>query len=126
MKIIAIVLAAGLIVFSAALAVNYNASALSTRKDLEQERYLRMVAEEKLERTGAQIRKLESELSRVEKEMKGVRDLLDQSQAANDRLQTKLDGAAAVKDALERKIEELQQALTRQTTVVPAVSGDPT
>lgn len=126
MKIIAIVLAVGLIVFSAALAVNYNASALSTRKDLEQERYLRMVAEEKLERTGAQIRKLESELSRVEREMKGVQDLLDQSQEANDRLQTKLDGAAAVKEALERKIEELQQALTRQTTVVPAVSGDPT
>lgn len=126
MKIIAIVLAVGLIVFSAALAVNYNASALSTRKDLDQERYLRMVAEEKLERTGAQIRKLESELSRVEREMKGVQDLLDQSQEANDRLQTKLDGAAAVKEALERKIEELQQALTRQTTVVPAVSGDPT
>lgn len=126
MKIVAIILAAGLVVFSAGLAVNYNAAALGTRKDLEQERYVRMVAEEKLERSGAQIQRLESELSRVEKEMKGVRERLDSAEEANHRLHAQLEETAAAKESLERKIEELKEILMRQTTAAPVAGGGPT
>ena len=122
MKATIIVLAVMVCVFSAGLAIRYNLNASNAQKDLNQERFNRMTAEEGLEKANARISSLESELARTQSRIKGVEKALEQANAVNGDLKGRMDKAMEYKDKLDAKIKELEQ-LVGQAPASAAVSN---
>ena len=109
MKTTIVVLAIMLSVLSGGLAIRYNLSAANSQKDLNQERFNRMTAEETLEKASARIFSLEAELARTQSKVKGIEKALEQVSAVNSDLKGRLDKASEIKDKLDSKIKELEQ-----------------
>ena len=109
MKTIIIVSAIMLCVFSAGLAIRYNLNASNAQKDLNQERFNRMTAEEGLEKANARISSLEAELARTQSKVKGVEKALEQANAVNGDLKGRMEKALEYRDKLDAKIKELEQ-----------------
>ena len=114
MKVVAILLAVILVVVSFGLAVNYNQTALKVKKDLERERYSRMVAEESSEKLNAKIRSLEGDVARYQQKSQTTGRVLDQLKSANADLESRLDRTVRDRESLELKVRELEQVLTSQ------------
>ena len=87
-----------------------------TQKDLNQERYNRLVAEEKLEKSQGQIKFLENDLTNVKNQMQGVQSNLEKEQQSNSNLQTELDKMTKLKGVLE---EQLKSALVPPAPALP-------
>ena len=108
--IIAILLAS----LGVGLAIRYNQSASGAQKDLDQERYLRMTAEENLEKANQRVNSLGLELEQAkEQKDKILKDLAVLKSAADD-YKSRLDQAAEINKSLEAKIQEVQSLVTPQ------------
>lgn len=105
---------------SSFLVYEYNKKASTARDSLNQERYLRMVAEENVEKSNSRISSLESELARSQKKIKTVEKLVEQTQVVNKNLESQLDKVLELKGSLESKIKELEQVtVTEPALIVP-------
>ena len=124
MKVVAILLAVILIAVSFGLAINYNQTALKAKKDLERERYVRMVAEESSEKLNAKLHSIEGDIVRYQQKSQTAQSVVDQLKSVNADLETRLDKTARDRESLELKVRELEQTLTNQNTA--AVSADGT
>lgn len=82
-------------------------------EDLNRERYLRMVAEEKLEKERTRIRQLEAQNERNQKNMKSLEVLIKNDQEVIDQLKRNLEEVTRSNEALR---QELESALARPVT----------
>jgi CHASE3 domain sensor protein len=120
MKVVAILLAGVLVAVSFGLAINYNQTALKVKKDLDRERYARMVAEEGSEKLNAEIRSLEGDIVRYQQKSQTSQRVLEQLKSANADLESRLDRTARDRESLESKVRELEEVLTSQKAAATA------
>ena len=88
----------------------------TTRKDLEQERYNRMIAEEKLEKALLKVKSLENELTNAQNQTQGIQTVLEKEKVANAALKTELEKVTKLKEVLE---QELKNALVQPAQPPP-------
>ena len=81
-----------------------------TRKELERERYKRMVAEEKIEAVNAKIKSLEGETTNAQNQTQSIQTVLEEEKNANDTLRKELEKMTKLKGVLE---EQLKNALVK-------------
>ena len=98
---ITIVLLVVIVAVACGMAIRYNQKAIKDREDLEQERYKRMTAEEKLVMAESTIGSLEGELKRALSKIEMIEQI-------NSDLKSRLDKSQVFKDNLEKKIRELE------------------
>jgi len=91
-----------------------------TRKDLDQERYEKMVAEEKLDKTLAKVKSLEGDLASSQNQTKNAQATLEQEKQANTKLKTELEKVSKLKNVLE---DQLKNALVAPAPQ-PAPAGN--
>ena len=109
MRITIIILAVAFAVMGGGLAYRYNQEALNAQKELNQERYNRMIAEENLQKADAKIKLLQSDIARSEDKLKSVENILDETKTVNSDLKARIDKATEIKQDLENKIKELEK-----------------
>ena len=98
-----------LLVLCGGLAVRYNQDASVAREELNGERYLRMTAEEGLQKANQQVSSLNKELIRVQSSFESTETALKRTKAINADLKERLNRAAKIQLSLDKKITELQQ-----------------
>ncbi|MFA5088807.1 MAG: hypothetical protein WC552_07220 [Candidatus Omnitrophota bacterium] len=97
-----------LMIASIILMLNANKNIGHVQKNLDQERYLRMVAEEKLEQASGEMRALQRGLSESEKKIQGIHAILAEGATEKAVLKAELENIARAKEELERKIADLE------------------
>lgn len=106
------------------LAFRFNRHVSQAQTDLNQERYLRMTAEENLEKANAKIVSLEGELAKNQNKSKSLEKVIDQTSAMNKDLQARLEKANAVQEDLEKKIKQLEPVPTYGTVDTNKTAGE--
>ena len=120
MKVAWIILAIFFVGICLGLAIRYNQNASHAIKDLQDERYLRMTAEESLDRANGKISSLEYQVNEVIEKSQTAQKDFEALRASADEYRGRLDKAAETNKSLEEKIKELQN------TVAPApVAANP-
>ncbi len=104
--IVAAVLAIGCLV----MVVISGRTVNQTRKELERERYNRMVDEEKLEHVNAKMRSIEGETINAQNQTQSIHTVLEEEKNANDKLRKELEKMMKLKEVLE---EQLKSALVK-------------
>ncbi len=107
MKIVTIIVLALLAGISTFVACKYSKSTLKVQESLNQERYNRMNAEESLSKSNSRVKELEDQVSKLEKKMASMQVVLDNTNAMNEDLKSRLDKASLIKESMEKKINEL-------------------
>jgi chromosome segregation ATPase len=90
-------------------------------KNLEEERYSRMVAEETLQKNDAKLTTLQESLKENQNKMAKIEDVLDQEKNVNSDLKKQYDELTASKANLENK---LQTALQEKAAAVAALQAN--
>ena len=103
------------------MAISATRSSAKVQEILDQERYSRMTAEEKLEKASAKLTSLQSQLNDANNKIQGIQAVLDQGRSSNADLKAQLESVTKLKASLERKIEELKNA----QVPVPAMPANP-
>jgi len=100
------------------LAVVFSTSQTMRRSktELDQERYNRMLAEERLEQATIKIKSLESNVSASMNQLQSTKDALGQQRINTDSLKAELERMTKLKEALE---QELKNSLV---TTAPAAT----
>ena len=121
MKDIVLVISLLLAVGSSVMLVRFAQKADKTGKNLEEERYSRMVAEETLQKNDAKLATLQEAVQENQSKMAKIEDVLDQEKTVNADLKKQYDELAKAKADLENK---LQAALKEKAAVVePTAAG---
>jgi len=89
------------------LAYSHYQKADKAKSSLNEERYLRMTAEEALTNAEAKVRSLESEFDRTQKKMQTFEKSIEQLKSTNDSLRTQLDRALQSNKAFEEKLKQI-------------------
>jgi uncharacterized protein YoxC len=115
--VISILVSVGLLV----VVVNIAQKADKAGKNLEEERYSRMVAEETLQKNNAKLTTYQEELKEDQGKMAKIADVLEQEKGVNSDLKKRYDELAASKANLEAKLTALQEkpAAKAQPAVQP-------
>lgn len=119
MKIVAIILAVILVVLSFGLAVHYNQNALTVRRDLDRERYSRIVAEENLDKASVRMKSLETEIAKLQKKSQSTEKSLGEIKESSADLERQLDQLIQTRTSLETKVTELERALSVDSQIQP-------
>ncbi|MBN1870340.1 MAG: hypothetical protein JW847_07195 [Candidatus Omnitrophica bacterium] len=98
-----------LLILSCGLAIRYGYIARDAEKQLNNERYQRLVSEENLQKANERVDSLKAELSKVQEKVAQVEGVLEKTKAINEDLRVRLDKAAEIKLNLDKRIEELQR-----------------
>ncbi|MBF0385426.1 MAG: hypothetical protein HQL27_06095 [Candidatus Omnitrophica bacterium] len=120
MKVVIILLIGILVVSSFVLAFSSNKKATGASEELNQERYLRMVAEEGLVSAKTKIGSLESEMERAKGKTQSLERLIEQKDIVLEDLKGRVNKAEKAKDELEKKVKELEAALSSNASAQPA------
>lgn len=91
------------------------------KRDLDQERYKRIVAEENLNKASVKISTLETELSTTRDKIQSIQAILQEGKNETSDLKGQLESVIKAKEALEKKIEQLKNAAA-PAAEVPAES----
>lgn len=105
------------------LAYSYYQRADKAKGNLDEERYLRMTAEESLSHAEAKATSLESELARVQKKMQTFEKSIEQLKSTNDSLRTQLDRALESNKVLEDKLKQVDASRVPQVPAETAGSS---
>ena len=108
--VIAILIAVGL----AAFCVRFAEKEHKAVKNLEEERYSRMVAEETLQKSAAKLATLENQLKTATDKMAKVQDIVDQQKDVNADLRKQYEQSLKAKEEVETR---LKAAMVEQDTV---------
>ncbi len=92
---------------SCLVAITANNNADELRQSLNQERYTRMVTEEKLQKANSRIKSIEDQLAETQNKIKSVQTILQEGQSTNTDLKTQLENVTQTKNSLEKRIEDL-------------------
>ena len=112
---ISLLLVFGLLV----VVVHFAQKADKAGKNLEEERYSRMVAEETLQKNDAKLTTYQEELKENKDKMAKIEDILDQEKGVNTDLKKQYDDLSEIKADLEAK---LKTALQEKSVAVAALS----
>ena len=112
---ISLLLVFGLLV----VVVHFAQKADKAGKNLEEERYSRMVAEETLQKNDAKLITYQEELKENKDKMAKIEDILDQEKGVNTDLKKQYDDLSEIKADLEAK---LKTALQEKSVAVAALS----
>ena len=123
MRIMVFILAFTLVVLSGFLVCHYYQNASNARKDLDQERYNKIIAEENLEKASTRVNSLETELSRTKSKIESIEKLLEQTKSINNDLKSQIDNISQTKVNLEDKIQKMEQITTNATVSQPAATN---
>ncbi|MCA9401874.1 MAG: hypothetical protein KC713_09615, partial [Candidatus Omnitrophica bacterium] len=93
-----------------------------SNKYLTQERYSRMIAEEKIEKLTKDVDGLKSEVTKFENKLNATEKLLDQTKIINKDLKQRLDAAMEKEKTLETKIRQLEAAAAQR--VLESTAGE--
>ena len=104
--IVAVILTIG----TCLMAISAGQSAAKAQQALEQERYNRMTAEEKLEKSAVRLVTLQNELDNANAKIQSIQAVLEQGKTVTSDLKSQLDGVTKLKESLEQKIQELENA----------------
>ena len=96
------------------------------KRDLDQERYKRMVAEENLNKASGKISTLETELSNTKDKIQSVQAILQEGKSETSDLKTQLERVTKAKEILEKKIEELKSTAASAPAVPAQIQAVPT
>ncbi len=116
--VIVLLIAVGLSV----VVVRFNEKAIKASKNLEEERYSRMVAEESLQKNAAKLATLEAQVKSADAKMNKVQDIIDQEKGVNSDLKKQYDKLAQSKAELEAKLKAALDQQTAQTQAAAAAS----
>ncbi len=105
------------------MAINEFKKKSQIQQGLDQERYNRIVAEEKLDKATAQIASLQSDLDSATSKIQSIQIILEQGKILNSDLKSQLESASRLKESLEKKITDLKNV---QTMPQPAPSSQST
>ena len=100
--IIGAVIVVGILI---ALAVYYKKEAKTISKNLESERYSRLVAEEKVVNTASKIKQLETDLKASEDKIAKVQNVLKEQKTINTDLERQFDRISKAKSDLENQLK---------------------
>ncbi len=114
--VVVILLSIGLSV----MVVRFNEKATKAGKNLEEERYSRMVAEESLQKNSAKLMTLESQLKSASDRMAKIQDIVDQEKGVNQDLKKQYEKLSDLKAELESK---LQATLAEQAAAAATVQA---
>ncbi len=120
MKIVAIILAVILVVLSFGLAVHYNQNALTVRRDLDRERYSRIVAEENLDKASVRMKSLETEIAKLQQKYQSTEKFLAETKELSVDLERQLRQLTQTRTSLETKVTELERALSIDSQAQPS------
>lgn len=117
--ILVFILAVGAI---AGIVVYYKKQISSISKNLETERYSRLVAEEKVINSVSKIKQLQDELGDNQKKIDKIQDLLKEQKDLNKDLDSQFQKLSKAKAQLEEEIQTLvsQQAVAQQAAAAVA------
>ena len=99
-----------IVILCAGVAIRFSSVVDNAQKDLNQERYSRMVAEESLEKANNRINSLEADLVRTQNTMKGIEGLIKETKGINEDLKNQLEKSSRINEELDKKIKEFQQS----------------
>ncbi|MDP8212020.1 MAG: hypothetical protein P9X22_01855 [Candidatus Zapsychrus exili] len=111
MKIVSTVFIIILIIASFVLAFHFNQKASSSNKGLEQERYLRMNAEQMLQETEEEVVSLKSEITSMKSKVERLERVAEQTKAFNEDLKLHLERVSKAKESLESKLQDLESIM---------------
>jgi len=103
-----------------AVSILLGRTASKTKEELNEERYSRMVAEEKLEKVSQKVKSLESQVNATQSKTEDIRGVLDQEKKTSAQLKLELEKMTKLKEVLEK---ELKEALT-SPALSPIESGE--
>ena len=104
--VIAVILTIG----TSLMAITSSQSAAKVQSGLDQERYNRMVAEEKLEKASAKISSLSSELDNAKMKIQSIQAAVEEDKSTASELKAQLESVTKLKESLERKMIEIKNA----------------
>ena len=99
--VISLLIAVGLMV----VVVRFAQKADKAGKNLEEERYSRMVAEETLQKNGSKLSALQEAIKEDHSKMNKIEDILDQEKSVNADLKKQFDALTQSKADLEAKLQ---------------------
>ncbi len=114
MKNLSIFIAVLVVIITVIMGLKYNNQAQTSQAELNQERYLRMSAEESLEKANSKITSLEGELSRAQNKLNGLEKRLEQAETMNTDLKARLDKAAEINEGIKKQIQVLEDISATQ------------
>ena len=113
---IVILIAIGL----AAFCVRFAEKEHKAVKNLEEERYSRMVAEETLQKSAAKLAVLENQLKAATDKMAKVQDIVDQQKDVNADLRKQYEQSVRAKEELEAKLKAAMAEQSAAAAQAPA------
>ncbi|HOY08787.1 MAG TPA: hypothetical protein PLB05_01785 [Candidatus Omnitrophota bacterium] len=111
MKNITVPVAVAIAIIGCVLAVNASVNMSRIDQVLEQERFNRLSAEQKLQAAQKSIKQLVAELDDSRKKIKNIEDIINQGRSTTSDLQVQLQKEAEEKSKLMGQVQQLQQTL---------------
>lgn len=108
MKNMTVPVAVGVAIIGCVLAVSANVTTSKIHKDLDQERYKRIIAEKELQKATNQIKQLERQLGDAESKVSSIRQIIEQGNSEVQNLQTQLEALSKEKSALRQQLKQFQ------------------
>ncbi len=108
-KNVILIAAAILTVSSCLMAISSSQTSRKIQQSLDQERYIRMTAEEKLNDLTGQNNALKAELDVANGKIQSIQAVMEQGKSVNSDLQAQLDSISQIKQSLEKKLTEIQK-----------------
>jgi len=109
MKDIILVVSLMVVVGLSVIVIRFAEKADKAGKNLEEERYSRMVAEETLQKNDAKLSTFEEQIKEAQNKMAKIQDILDQEKGVNSDLKKQYDELTEAKASLEAKLETVLQ-----------------
>jgi len=106
MKNKALVLGVFLLFISLLIFVFSGKTVDKSKKELNQERYSRMVAEESLEKAMSKLRAIESEAANTKEKVQSTQVVLNEERAKISGLQSELEKMAVLNEKLQKQLNE--------------------
>ena len=111
MKNITVPVAVAIAIIGCVLAVNASVNMSRIDQTLEQERFNRLAAEQKLQTAQKTIKQMLSELEDSRKKIKNIEEIINQGRSTTSDLQAQLEKEAQEKTKLMGQVQQLQQTL---------------
>lgn len=123
MKVLLVIIGVIIVATSISLSVHYHKKSFSAVNDLNEERFLRMVAQEDLDKAKTRVSFLESKISQAKKKVASIRKLADQTELINKDLKMKLKSSLSVKTSLELQVKDLMAKLSAKALGNVSIEG---
>ena len=108
-------IAIGVAVIGCAVAVSANLNAGKAAKNLQQERYNRMLAEQDLLKANPTLQQMQAQLKDSQQKIDSIQRIVSDGKSTTSSLQGQVDTISKERDTLKQQIQQLQGALATQT-----------